>query len=72
MKRPANQLCPLCGDEGEVESFGGEREFVASCPSCCARRRLAPTGRGETPLLAVDRWIRRAERVARNMLPGAA
>lgn len=64
MKRPANCLCPRCGDEGEVESFGGGRHFVAGCLTC-----PGPTGSGPTEGVAVDRWIRAAERA---VLRGAA
>lgn len=64
MRRPANCLCPLCGDEGVVESFGGGRHFVAACLTC-----PGPSGSGRTEVLAVDRWIHAAERA---VLRGAA
>lgn len=68
MKRPANCLCPVCGDEGVVASFGGGRHFVACCLTC-SERPFTPSGSGSTEVQAVDRWIRAAERAA---LRGAA
>lgn len=67
--RSANRLCPACGDEGVVASFGGGRHFVACCLTCGERNPHAPTGSGPSPLVAVDRWIHAAERA---VLRGAA
>jgi hypothetical protein len=58
----------MCGDEGVVASFGGGRHFVACCLTC-GERPLSPTGSGPTEVIAVDRWIRAAERA---IMAGAA
>lgn len=68
MTRPANGICPVCGDEGIVASYGGGRHFVACCLTC-GDAPGAPSGRGSTEVQAVDRWIHAAERA---LLRGAA
>jgi hypothetical protein len=67
--RPANCICPVCGDEGVVASTGGGRQFEACCLTCCEANPLAPAGSGSSQRLAVDRWIHAAERA---VLRGAA
>lgn len=61
VKHPANALCPVCGDQGELESTGGGREWRAYCLSC-----LAPVGFGLSAEEALDNWIGDASRGGRS------
>jgi uncharacterized Zn finger protein len=67
--RPANCLCPVCGDEGVIERIAAGREYRAHCASCAEVNSFAPVGSADAVDRAVDRWIHAAERA---VLRGAA
>jgi hypothetical protein len=61
VKTPANALCPSCGDQGELESTGGGREWRCACPTC-----VSPVGFGFTQVEAVDNWLGDTEQQRRR------